>query len=253
MHRKPLMSRTQNICLIILCVLFTLLAVIMAKELLDKRKNKEPEYNLVDITSEVVTNAMASWQFEFCDGMDTFIKKIYSGNFNAKDMMIAEKLYTILKMNPRVEKMSLDEINNKLKTIMSTDSLTSENISEIINKNILKNSFNLKYDNELLTIDSLSSSICNAKEKIVINIHKAEENGIYLNVYVNMSYGIEGTNDEENEVIDYYKDIEAKNLVERLTKNNKNIPTWDKYNTYKYKFLIEDNNYLLESISIEDN
>ena len=252
MNRKPLMSKTQNICLIILCLLFILLTVVMIKELLEKRKSKEPSYNSLDTTSEVVTNAISNWQFDLCGEMAEFVKKIYNGNFNPKSMSTTEQLYMVL-IDPKIKKITLKEINAKLNSMMVSNTLTSENIIEIIDKNIFKNSFDLKYTNETLSINKISSSICNSKEQILININKAEENGKYLNIYINIAYGIESVNDENNEVVDYYKDIEAKNMVERLSKNNNNIPSWEEYNIFKYKFLIEDNNYKLESVTLENN
>lgn len=247
---RPLMSKTQNICLILLSILFILLACIMVRELLLKRELKEPDYNEISINNEMVTNAMKNWNFDLCDELDDYIKNMFNGNFEINELTSTDKLYIILKNNLTLEELSIEEINNKKNEMMDVDNLKSSDIAEVANKEYLKNRHQLNFDGNKLKVSATSSSACEKEESIITKLEKAEENGVHLNVYLKMAYGKELINDEGNKVIDYYKDIKLKNVVERVSFEDKGKIDLENYDTYKLTFKINSENYLLQSITL---
>lgn len=247
---RPLMSKTQNICLILLSFLFLLLAIIMINQVLSNRETLEGEYKEIDIESEKVSNNFNIWQFNFCEGMDSLLEKMYSKDFQTDQMSKEEKIFIVLKENDQ-EDYTLDEINKKLNKIIDSN-ITSDELQKIINEKLLDDLYDLSFDGNVLKVVKKKYT-CNSVEKIVnTKIIKAEENDQHLKIYISFAYGIYTINDEGLKVIDYYKEIDSKKFVERVSKEDKGKVTIERYDTYLFTFDYNDDNYLLESIVKND-
>lgn len=247
---KPLMSKTQNICLVLLCILFILLACIMVRELLAKREEKEPDYKIVEIDDDMVSKAMTNWDLTLCNELDDYVKNIFKNN-KVTNISNEDKLYMVLKENLNFEKLTLEEINSKLKNIITTEDLTNKDIVAAINSSSLNKYFQFNLNGDELSFATFSSSTCDASEHLISKVMSAEENGMYLKVYLKVAFGKDITNDEGNKMMDYYKDINYQKFVERVSKEDYKKIDLNKFDTHIFKFKIDGKKYLLESVNNE--
>lgn len=250
--KRPLLSKTQNICLVILWILFLLLAGIMVKQLLDNRKTKEKAYNSVEIDRSMVSKAMDPWKIDFCEVFDDLILKMYSGDFLSNDFSKQDLLLMVLRKNEEKEEMTINEINDSIDNLVIADHYINEDeLKKIVNEGSLKDYYYLELNNNKLLFHKIDQ-VCEKQNKnVVIKIEEAKENGEHLIAKVNFLYGVLNTNDEGLEVFDYYESFNEKNIRERVSKEDVGKVSWDKgYSDYEFKFFIKDDNYLLESIKL---
>lgn len=244
---RPLMSRTQNICLVLLCILFTLLAVIMVNEILNKKNVKESDYQIVNTDEATLLDVMEQWNVNYCKNPDILVSILFDGNFSTRDMFVGNKLLLLLPFFEEDTPIRIDELNQKLQSIMVSDLLTLDDIKEIIGNDVLTKFYTLKLEKDMLSFTK-NEVVCFDNTKILTLVKKAEANDENLNVYVKFAKAEERLNDEGNIVIDYYADVNSKAFKERLVKNDEGKLNWEDYDFFRYHFKIVDGMYLLESI-----
>lgn len=256
---KPLMSKTQNICLILLSILFLCLGVIMINHVLNSDDNKnETDYNEVEVNNEVIDKAMLAWEHSLCGNIRDLVNIMYSDSFNVENIDKYLLLYLSLETFDTIPsctlaretvQITLAEINKKLNNIIDTKiELTSGDINNIISEGKLKQIYDMSFDNNSLTVAKTCDECENNHEGIIINNVKAKQNETKLVVYQKLAYGIETILETNDLVIDYYKDLNKKYYVERLSQVDAGKLSWDKYDTYKFTFSIDGDNYKLNSI-----
>lgn len=250
--KRPLLSKTQNICLVILWILFLLLAGIMVKQLLDNRKTKEKAYDEVAIDSSMVSKAMDSWKIDFCDGFDDAILKMYSGDFSSNDLSKEDLLLMVLRKNEKKEEMTISEINDGIDTLVIDDHhINEDELKKIVNERSLNDFYYLELNDNKLLFHKIEQVCENQDKNAVIKMEEAKENGKHLIVKVNFLYGVLNINDEGLEVFDYYESFDEENIRERVSKEDVGKVSWNKgYSNYEFKFLIKEDSYLLESIKL---
>lgn len=245
---KPLMSRTQNVCLVLLWILFLLLAFIMGKEIIAKKRlAKDLEYQPLAIEDSKVESSLAFWHN--VDITETIALKLYSGNFKITNLDIEDKLYLVLeqnedKCNKNIE-LSIASLQKSFNEYYIKETINEENVKQIAKDNKLTN-YNLIYENNKLKMERNCDSYANFK--VLMNVQKAYENKENLKLEVKVAFKY-----LENNNYAYYKDILKKEKQEVLTLSDEDKLTWDKYDTYNFIFKNKDNNYYLEEVNKESN
>lgn len=245
--RKPLMSKTQNVCLVLLCILFTLLAIIMVKEILGKRKEQLLPFEDVAIDDEI-RETSDFWFLQYCEGMDELVTKFYKNEVETKDFSSKEKLFLVLRGIDEEETLSMDQINERLNQYVSL-TLSKDEIMSLVDHQVFLPYFNLSWENDMLKAVR-NAKTCSSKRGIASKIVRASKNDLYLNVYVKVSFSKEQLNDEAVEVVDYFKDVENKVFVERFVREDAKNVLWDLFDTYVYQYKLVDDTYQLLKISV---
>lgn len=245
------MSKTQNICLVLLCILFTLLAVIMVNEIMNKRNEKESDYQIVSVDDATLLDVMEQWNVNYCKNPDILVPILFSGSFSTKDLFVGNKLLLLLPFFEEDTPITIDELNQKLQSLMVSETLSLDDIKQIVGNGSLTKFYTLKFDKDVLSYTK-NEVVCFDNAKILTLVKKAEANDDNLNVYVKFAKAEERLNDEGNIVIDYFADVNSKAFKERFVKNDEGKLNWEVYDIFRYHFKIVDGKYLLESIEKTD-
>lgn len=237
---KPLLSKTQNLCLIIQAILFTLLGIIMVTEILKQRRLDR--YDEVAIDSKIVEQAVANYNFTNIE----LAKIIYKDNCILEDLEDKEKLFLVLNTFDLAEekRITLDEINTKSEQILGKK---LDNISGLFEEDIIKDNYDLTFHNNLITIKLKLKEEANVLTKVI----EAKENTESLIIYVKMALKRKEITDNNIENILYYKNINSKSYIEKFNEDIEDKINWDKYDTYKYTFQKNNDNFILKTVEKE--
>lgn len=255
--RKPLMSKTQNVCLILLAGLFFALGCIMVNQLVNNKKDKETEYKEIALDSDEVKKAISNWDIHLCMGADVLLENIYSGNFKTEEISNDYLLFLALEsfdniptctVNNDSVDITIEKLNNNLNKIIKNKSLSKEDIISILNNSELKEVYNISLNENTLKVFKECFECKNNTEGTLTSLEDAKINNKYLVINQRFAYGKEVV-EGNNLMIDYYKDLKGQNFVERLSQDDAGKLNWEEYNLYKFTFIIDGENYLLKSVT----
>ena len=254
-HSRPYLSKTQNVCLVILWILFILLAFIMGREIINKKKNEKlTEFKEVTLEEDKYNQIFLGL---LDDPLipNSLLEKLYSGNFSSNTLSLTEKSLITLEKEQIIPDcsqkesyaLSLDELNLLIAKYFEDTNLTPDDFKALIDKEELGQSYNLKYDGDVLEI----TNICHNNDqdlKVLTKYLQAYQNNEYLKIDLKVAFR-KITPEKDTLVFNYFKDATQKIMQEKLYAIDEDKVTWDKYDTYEFLFKIKDNNYYLKEVS----
>lgn len=250
-YHKPLMSKTQTICLILLWILFILFAFISIQEILkNKKEKKDLEYQEVSLKDPKVVTSLATWQLNYGQNVDSLVDKLYQDHFYLKELNQEEKLSFILRnellSNEDKVTLTIDDLNNLGSNYFEEFNLNKEELLALITKDKLGSIYNLRFSDNTLEV------INNRKEeakKILFNLEEALENKEYLKIKFKLALKEEKKENGET-IYFYYQDLNQNIKEEKLYQVDEDKIKWDNYHTYEFTFLKKDNNYYLKEVNL---
>ncbi len=233
---RPLMSKTQNICLVILWFLFALLALIMVREI-KQQKNLEQDsiYQSIALDNNLVLDNFQ--KINFNNLAKETLKKIATNNL--KDLTKEEKLIIAL--------------NNETIACQETKEYSITELNTLVNKYFLNttikkgdikdNNYTFKFNNDLVQV----TNNCLSNYTLLTKLIEASLNKEYLKLELKLIYK-EKRIEDNNEVFYYYNDLEEKELKEKLFLVDEDKVNWDNYSNYTFIFKNVEDNYYLEEV-----
>lgn len=248
--KRPLLSKTQNVCLFILWILFIILAILMIRQIRSNRHVEEP-FKEIKINDTRINLALKGYVDDFGD-IPSLKDKIYLKDFKG-DLSTLEKVYIALEKEPvslcteeEETTYNLEELNDILAKSFLDFSLKEEDINNLIGSDALGAIYNIRYNGEDITLKR-NCQEDDDTEAILYKLISADANSTNLRITLKMAYRVKKEEQEET-YFDYYKDVNEKEIGERLAKIDLDKIEWDKYDTYQYNYQIINDNYYLESI-----
>lgn len=225
---------------------------------------EEVEVKELDVEDDVVISALGYLNVIAIDEEEAFTYGMYNVSSLTKEQLIAtafneSSILSACDESGEQTKLTIDDLNNSIQEVLVTDaSLTIEDLtnSEYANSSYTGMTYEVadygySVNEDVITIVSSCGSEGVLEKQTITKATKATLEGDYLTIYQKVGFGklnAEATDDvtykfysSSNRTDDFIED-KAYSEIENLT--------WDSYNTYKYIFKVENDNYKLESISL---
>ena len=236
---KPKLSKIQNICLILEIILFTFLFFVIINKYYINFKQKD--FKEIKTNDDIIRH-LDILNFDVNKNNINLVKKIFKKGIVFNKLSDEEILYLTLDTYDILSddcKINVSDLNNKINTLFKLDHKI--NIDEVIDYKIIANNYNITIkDSNLYISKSKINDDCNLTiKKKVVNTMESKDY-VVVNFYIAFGY-----RDNENNLINYYKDLDKNEYIESFALIDKDKLSWEKYKIYKLKLKKYNNKYQL--------